>query len=108
MHWLKSSDPTEHCVGFDWDERNTIKNWSRHRVTPEEAEDVFFHEPMLLRADIAHSRTEKRYQAMGETRDGRLLLVVFIVRKNLIRVISARDVNRREREAYKRYEKENS
>jgi len=38
-------DPFGECVGFDWDESNVAKNWERHRVTPEEAEDVFFHEP---------------------------------------------------------------
>ncbi|MBV8631257.1 MAG: BrnT family toxin [Silvibacterium sp.] len=101
-------DSTDRCVGFDWDEWNITKNWVRHRVTPEEAEDIFFHEPRLLLADIGHSRTERRYQVIGETRDGRRLVVVFTVRKNLIRVISARDLNRREHEAYRRDEKENS
>jgi uncharacterized protein len=108
MSARKTSSPIELCTGFDWDEWNTEKNWSRHRVTPEEAEDIFFHEPMLLRSDSGHSAAERRYQAMGETREGRRLLVAFTIRKNLIRVISARDVNRREGEVYRRYEKENS
>ena len=96
------------CIGFDWDEWNTSKNWDKHRVTPEEAESVFFHDPLLLRSDTGHSIREKRYLAMGETPGGRGLLVVFTVRRKLIRVISARDMNRRETEAYTRYEKENS
>jgi uncharacterized protein len=103
-----SANPLEQAAGFDWDEWNTAKNWDRHRVTPEEAEDVFFHHPLLLRGDEGHSRMEMRYQAMGETRAGRRLMVAFTVRKKLIRVISARDVNRKEDEAYRRYEKENS
>jgi uncharacterized protein len=108
MSGRKSADPIELCIGFDWDDWNTAKNWARHRVTPEEAEDIFFHEPLLLLLnDTEHSRTEKRYQAMGETRAGRRLLVAFTIRKNLIRVISARNVNSREDEAYRRYEKEN-
>lgn len=98
----------ELCTGFDWDDWNTGKNWERHRVTPEEAEDVFFHDPMLLRSDSGHSGTERRFQAMGETASGRKLLVVFTVRRNLIRVISARDLNRKESNEYRRYEKENS
>ena len=98
----------ETCVGFDWDEGNTSKNWSKHRVSPDEAESVFFHDPLLLRSDAGHSMRERRYLAMGETPAGRGLLVVFTVRRKLIRVISARDMNRREIEAYTRYEKENS
>ncbi len=104
----KSKNPFERCTGCDWDEWNTAKNWEPHRVTPEEAEDVFFHEPMLVRNDVKHSQIEKRYLAMGETRSGRRLIVVFMIRKNLIRVISVRDMSRKEAEAYRRYEKENS
>ncbi len=98
----------ESCIGFDWDEWNTSKNWEEHRVTPEEAESIFFHDPLLLRSDTGHSTREKRYLAMGETPAGRRLLLAFTVRRKLIRVISARDMNRRETEAYRRYEKENS
>ena len=98
----------ESCIGFDWDGWNTSKNWDKHRVTPEEAESVFFHDPLLLRSDTGHSIREKRYLAMGETPAIRGLLVVFTVRGKLIRVISARDMSRRETEAYTRYEKENS
>jgi uncharacterized DUF497 family protein len=102
------ANPVERCTGFDWDEGNAAKNWVRHRVTPEEAEGIFFHDPMLLRTDDAYSGSERRFRAMGETRAGRRLLVVFAIRKNLIRVISARDLSRKENEAYRRYEKENS
>jgi uncharacterized protein len=56
--------PLDDCVGFDWDEANTQKNWDRHRVTPEEAEDVSFNEPLVVRSDIRHSQREKRYFAL--------------------------------------------
>jgi uncharacterized DUF497 family protein len=92
------------CVGFDWDESNTVKNWDRHKVTPEEAEDVFFHDPLVLRADVRHSGREKRYYALGQTSAGRLLFVAFTVRRKLIRVVSVRDMNRKEREVYERIE----
>jgi hypothetical protein len=101
-------DPLEDCTGFDWDDANTLKNWERHRVAPEEAEDAFFHEPFVLRSDPRHSKREKRYYALGQTAAGRRLFVVFTVRRKLIRVISARDMNRNETETYERYEKEAS
>lgn len=108
MRSRKAEELVETCVGFDWDEWNTSKNWNNHKVTPEEAESIFFHDPLLLRSDAGHSIREKRYLAMGETPAGRGLLVVFTLRRKLIRVISARDMNCREAEAYTRYEKENS
>ena len=102
---MTADDPLGECVGFDWDESNTAKNWERHRVTPEEAEDVFFHEPLVVRGDAGHSSREKRYRAIGRTSRGRLLFVAFTVRRKLIRVISVRDMTRREVEEYRRYEK---
>ena len=104
---MATPDPLENCIGFEWDDANTHKNWERHRVTPEEAEDVFFHEPLVVR-DIRHSKSERRNYALGHTDAGRRLFVVFTVRRKLIRVISARDMNRSETEAYERYEEETS
>jgi hypothetical protein len=101
-------DPLENCTGFDWDDANTLKNWERHRVAPEEAEDAFFHEPFVLRSDPRHSKREKRYYVLGQTAAGRRLFMVFTVRRKLIRVISARDMNRNESDTYERYEKETS
>ena len=93
-------DPLEVCTGFEWDDANAVKNWERHRVTPEEAESVFFHDPLVVRSDIGHSKREKRYFALGRTDAGRHLFVAFTVRGTLLRVISVRDMNRRERSAY--------
>ena len=101
---MGAGDPLGECTGFDWDESNTLKNWERHKVTPEEAEDVFFLEPLVVRGDAGHSSREKRYRALGRTSRGRLLFVAFTVRRKLIRVISARDMNRREAEEYRRHE----
>jgi uncharacterized DUF497 family protein len=102
----EKKNPLEACTGFEWDESNTHKNWERHRVTPEEAEDVFFHEPLVVRGDIRHSQREKRYYALGQTSGERYLFVAFTIRKPLLRVISARDMNRQERDAYAKHEKE--
>jgi hypothetical protein len=103
---MADQSPLENCVGFDWDDDNEGKNWERHRVTPEEAEELFFHEPLVIRGDTRHSKVEKRYYALGQTGAGRKLLVAFTIRRQLIRVISARDVNRNEREIYERQEEE--
>lgn len=99
-----AGDPLGDCVGFDWDESNTTKKWERHQVTPEEAEDIFFHEPLVVQSDVRHSSSEKRYRAIGRTSRKRLLFIAFTVRRKLIRVISARDMNRREVEEYRRHE----
>ena len=103
-----AADPLEDCIGFDWDDANAHKNWERQQVTPEEAEDVFFNEPLVVRGDIRHSKLEKRYYVLGHTDAGRRLFIVFVVRRKLIRVISARDMNRNETETYGRYEEETS
>jgi uncharacterized DUF497 family protein len=97
-------DPLSDCSGFDWDEANVQKNWDRHRVTPEEAEDVFFHEPLIVRSDVRHARSEKRYYALGQASSGRYLFVSFTIRRKEIRVISVRDMNRREKDAYGKHE----
>ena len=99
-------DPLAACTGFEWDEANGPKNWDRHCVTPEEAEDVFFNEPLIVRSDTKHSRREKRYYALGQTSAGRCLFIAFTVRGTLLRVISVREMNRRERDAYADREKE--
>ncbi len=99
-------DPLELCIGFDWDEANAIKNWERHHVTPEEAEDIFFQQPLVVRSDVGHSTKEKRYYALGETSRGRQLFAAFTIRRKMIRVISVRDMNRNEKEIYKRHEKD--
>jgi uncharacterized DUF497 family protein len=103
-----AADPLESCIGFDWDDANAHKNWERHRGTPEEAEDVFFHEPLVVHSDVRHSKGEKRHYALGQTSAGRRLFVVFTVRRKLIRVISVRDMNRNETEMYERHEEETS
>lgn len=84
------------CVAFEWDERNSEKNWLLHGVSRGEAEQLFFNQPLLVAGDEAHSATEKRYYALGTTNRNRLLFVVFTLRGDLIRVISARDMTKRE------------
>ncbi len=88
------------CQGFEWDEGNATKNWEKHRVTRGECEQIFFNRPLVVGEDADHSEAEVRYYALGETDAARWLFAVFAIRGELIRVISARDMNRRERKVY--------
>ena len=90
----------EDIEGFQWDEANASKNWTRHWVSQTEAEQIFVNRPVVVIGDVAHSGTEARYFSFGRTDGGRLLTVVFTVRGQLLRVISARPMSRRERRGY--------
>jgi len=94
------------CVGFEWDEHNAEKNRRKHHVTPSECEEIFFNRPLVVADDVRHSQKENRLYALGHTDAGRLLFVVFTVRQSHIRVIFARDMNRKERNVYKSNEQE--
>ena len=95
-----AEDPLQGCTGFDWDDGNLEKNWKRHQVTFWEAEEIFFNEPLVVSSDRKHSEVEQRYLALGQTDSGRLLFISLTVRGSLIRVISARDMTRKEVQAY--------
>ena len=86
-------------VAFDWDLGNISKNWKKHRVSVAECEDVFFNDPLIY-VDQVHSQKESRYFAFGTTDQTRLLFIVFTIRKNKIRIISARDMHKKERKYY--------
>ncbi|MBN1347826.1 BrnT family toxin [candidate division KSB1 bacterium] len=88
------------CIAFDWDEGNAEKNWIRHLVTRSESEQVFFNEPLIMADDTNRSQFEKRWHSLGRTDVGRLLFIAVTIREELILVISARDMNKREREFY--------
>jgi uncharacterized DUF497 family protein len=91
-------------VGFDWDEGNARKSSDKHGVSQLEAEQVFLDPPLTVLADLAHSQTEQRFQALGRTLGGRYLHVTFTLRAGgtKIRVVSARDMNRKERALYEK------
>ena len=95
-------DRLAQCTGFQWDEGNAEKNWLKHGVSQGECEEAFFKTPLLVVPDEAHSAAEASYYALGQTEAGRLLFAVFTIRGTLIRVVSARDMNRAERKEYLR------
>lgn len=88
------------CSGFDWDQGNIDKNWLKHKVSPLECEQLFFNHPLVIHDDAIHSKIEKRFYGLGKTDLKRTLFIAFTIRKDLIRVISARDMSRKEREVY--------
>ena len=88
--------------GFNWDAGNARKSVEKHGVSMAEAEQVFFNTPLLILEDAAHSTQEVRIHALGKTDEGRALHITFTLRKagTMIRVISARDMHRKERAIY--------
>lgn len=97
---MAAPDPLAGATGFDWDDGYAEKNWDKHRVRAAECEQVFFNRPIVVEPDEAHSQEEARYYALGRTDAGRHLFIVFTMRGTSIRVISARDMSRNERQAY--------
>ena len=93
-------DDLSECTGFQWDTGNADKNWELHRVSQAECEQVFFNRPIRVAPDQRHSNEGPRPAALGRTNDDRFLTVVFTVRGTLVRVISARDMSRREWRMY--------
>jgi hypothetical protein len=100
------TDIVSYTEGFEWDEGNITKNWEKHRVSHIECEEIFFNRPIVVKKDEQHSMTEGRYFVLGKTDAGRLLFLVFTIRGNKIRIISARDLNRKERKIYEQTEED--
>ncbi len=99
-------DRLARCTGFDWDEGNAPELPARHGVAAAECEQVFFNEPLLVVEDAVHSVVGPRWAAWGRTAEGRALAVVFTLRGERIRPLSARNTNRRERRRYAEAEAE--
>ena len=91
-------------VGFQWDQGNARKSVEKHGVSQTEAEQVFCNESLLVVEDAKHSGSETRFHALGVTDSGRRLHVTFTLRMEgtRIRVISTRDMHRRERAIHDR------
>ncbi len=86
--------------GFEWDDGNRDKNWKLHKVHWTETEEAFLNEPIVLLPDPQHSQIATRLALLGRTLAERRLVIVFTVRKTRIRVISARDMSKKERRIY--------
>ncbi len=91
--------------GFEWNNANVDKNWNKHKVYWRECEEVFVDLPLLISLDKNHSQIEMRFHALGKTSDNRKLFIVFTIRNKKIRIISARNQNRKEKEIYDKAKK---
>ena len=80
---------------FQWDTGNVGKSL-KHKVNDKEAEEPFFDKRHRTFKDRLHSKGEERYRIVGKSKKGRLLFVAFTVRGKKIRIISARDINKKE------------
>ena len=87
-------------TGFDWDEGNIYKNEQKHGLSYKTIEEVFFNEPLLVVEDFSHSRDACRCVAFGHDKKQTKIMVVFVQRDNLIRVISAREMTKKEKNFY--------
>lgn len=93
-------------IDFEWDEFNIKKSRLKHGITPEEAEQAFFNENIVV-FDERHSIEEDRYQMIGATGAGKVLFIAFTIRNKQIRIISARSASKKERAHYAKEFKEN-
>ena len=93
---------------FRWDPEKATRNLEKHGVTFFEAASIFSDPEGLDLADEAHSGGEQRSLRIGLSDEGRVLTVVYMVRRSpdgeAIRIISARRASRKERAAYARRE----
>ena len=90
------------AIGFLWDRGNLDKNWVKHKVKNTECEEVFSDKKKVQFKDVLHSDKENRFILLGKTKKDRLLFIAFTLRDNEVRVISARDINKRERKLYEK------
>ncbi len=97
-------DLLQKCTGFEWDEHNAEKNRQKPGVRPAECEQIFFNRPFVVADDAKHSEKENRLHTLGVADKGRMLFVVFTIRGTKIRVISAREMNRKEKKAYESHD----
>lgn len=91
-------------LSFDWDKGNVDKSWKKHKVHFKEAEEVFLNRSLKIFPDIKHSIIEKRFQALGVTNNRRKLAIFFTIRNRRIRIISARNQNKKEGRKYAKKE----
>lgn len=87
-------------IEFIWDKGNKDKSWLKHEVTNSESEEIFFDANKRISKDKFHSGKEERFIILGRTKEEKLLFVVFTIRDKKVRIISARDISRKEKQLY--------
>ena len=89
--------------GFDWDDANLSK-LEKHRVTQEEAEEIFYSAPMIDEG-ACEKEGEKRFRCLGITSGGRFLAAFFTLRHGFVKNISVRPMRKKERQIYEEKKK---
>ncbi len=92
-------------IEFEWNSGNLDKSYLKHGITPKEAEEVFINDQFYIVPDIKHSEIEPRFILLGKNQAGKMIFVVFTVRKDKIRVISARRMHQKEVDKYEKAQK---
>ena len=85
---------------FEWDNNKAKSNFNKHGISFEEAVTVFADPYLLFTEDSSHSDREEREWAIGETENGSVLIIIFTMREQKIRIISARKATKKERKRY--------
>ncbi len=98
----------ELLIDFDWDKANSEKNDHKHGVFYKEAEEVFTNDDLIIVPDTRHSQHEERHYVYGLTNENRRLLIAFTVRNHKVRVITARNMSKKERAWYDKEIKKDS
>lgn len=91
--------------GFQWDKWNIDKSHEKHKITANESEEIFLDENLQVVKDVKHSQKEARFIAIGKTSENKTLFVVFTLKKNKVRIISARKANKKERSKHEKAQK---
>jgi len=94
--------------GFEWDKGNVEKSYEKHGITPKEAEKIFLDDNLQVEQDVQHQEVEERFVAIGKIQENKVLFVVFTIRKDKVRVISARIADKKERRIYDKEIKKNT
>lgn len=89
-------------TGFEWDKGNVDKSFKKHKISPNESEEIFLDENLFLQEDFKHSQDEQRFVAIGKTISRKLLLTAFTIRNFTIRIISVRIADNKERKQYEK------
>ena len=90
----------EKIDGFDWDGGNIEKNLIKHGINCQESEEIFLDINAVHREDNKHSLKEQRFSPIGKSFSNKILIAFFTIRKNKIRIISVRGVNKKEKSLY--------
>lgn len=102
IHTMATVKIQEKLAKFEWDSGNLDKSYLKHGILPKEAEEIFLCEESLVIEDIKHSQKEERFIIIGQTLDQKNMFVVFTIRKDKIRVISARRMHKNELRKYEK------